>query len=66
MILRCRSRALNVGAHLQPEELLALRGHGRLDQDLGPGEQERPGRDLPCHEEQDGLAVDRYVVLTPS
>ena len=46
-------------AVLQPEELLALRRDGRVDQDLGPGEQERAGRDPAAGEEQDGPAVGR-------
>merc|ERR1711977_392959 len=55
--LLARCVGADPGALLQPEELLAVRRDGHVDQDLGLGEQERPGRDLPGGEEQDGPPV---------
>merc|ERR1712196_428926 len=55
--LLARCVGADSGALLQPEELLAVRRDGHVHQDLGLGEQERPGRDLPGGEEQDGPPV---------
>merc|ERR1712100_455537 len=53
--LLARCVGADSGALLQPEELLALRRDGHVDQNLGFGEQERPGRDPPAVKNKTGL-----------